>query len=284
MWSSQKRNNKWAHINHYIDWQSTWLYLNHNQKPSSNFTSFKLNQSKAFKIKILLNQLPTHFSHHNTYPTTFTNTNCFRCNLLDSHSHWLTCSNSLLITNIINSSIQHILSKAELNLSTNQLHELIRSIQNHSSFDRIPFQANSFYLDLTLKGLIPKTLVETIHNYNIPTKIASQTIVQILLDINNQIYNQIWKPYCINFSNWKKINNITFFLTSNSHNTSQQIQQTRHHKRSHTNYTYSCLCDIADQLHLCPNICLLIRQAIREINIWSTLWINHSTSYNHILT
>jgi len=31
MWFSQKRNNEWAHINHHIDWQSTWLYLNHNQ-------------------------------------------------------------------------------------------------------------------------------------------------------------------------------------------------------------------------------------------------------------
>jgi hypothetical protein len=191
MWSSQKRNNEWSHINHYIDWQSTWLYLNHNQKPSSNFTSFKLNQSKAFKIKFLLNELPTHFSFHNIYPTIFTNTSCFRCNLPDSHSHWLTCLNSSLITNIINSSIQHILSKAELDLSTSQLHELIRKIQKHPSFDRIPFQANSFYLNLTLKGLIPKALIETIHNYNIPTKIASQIIIQTLLDINDQIYNQI---------------------------------------------------------------------------------------------
>src|ERR1043165_6336878 len=150
------------------------------------------------------------------------NANCFRCNLPDSNLHWLTCSNPSLITNIINSSIQHILSKTDLNLTTTLLHELIRKIQNHPSFDRIPFQTNSFYLDLTLKGLIPKALIETIHNYNIPTKIASQTIIQILLDINDQIYSQIWKPYCIDFSNWKKTNNITSLLTSNSHNTSQQ--------------------------------------------------------------
>jgi hypothetical protein len=284
MWSSQKRNNEWSHINHYIDWQSTWLYLNHNQKPSSNFTSFKLNQSKAFKIKALLNELPTYFSFHNIYPTIFTNTNCFRCNLPDSHSHWLTCLNPSLITNIINSSIQHILSKADLDLSTSQLHELIRKVQKHPSFDRIPFQANSFYLDLTLKGLIPKALIETIHNYNIPTKIASQIIIQTLLDINDQIYNQIWKPYCIDLSNWKKNNNITSLQTRNTHNTLQQIQQTRHYKRLHTNYTYSCLCGIADQLHLRSNTCPPIGQAIRKINIWSTLWINHSTSYNHILT
>ena len=113
---------------------------------------------------------------------------------------------------------------------------------------------------------------------------ASQTIIQILLDINDQIYSQIWKPYCIDFSNWKKNNNITSLLSSNNNHTFQQIQQTRHHKRSHINYTYSCLCGIADQLHLRPNICPPIGQAIRKINIWSTLWINHSTSYNHILT
>ena len=135
MWSSQKRNKEWAHINHYIDWKSTWLYLNHNQKPTSNFTSFKLNQSKTFKIKVLLNQLPTYFSYHNTYPTIFPNVNCFRCNFPDSHLHWLTCSNSSLIINIINSSIQHILSKADLNLSTSQLYELTYKIQNHPLFD-----------------------------------------------------------------------------------------------------------------------------------------------------
>src|ERR1043165_7711746 len=53
MWSSQKRNNEWAHINHYIDWQSTWFYLNHNQKPhltllALNLINLKLSKSKFY--------------------------------------------------------------------------------------------------------------------------------------------------------------------------------------------------------------------------------------------
>src|SRR6185436_8733143 len=61
LWSSQKRNDEWTPLAHHINWNSTWLYFNHNQKSTYNLTNFKFNQSKSFKIKTLLNELPTQY-------------------------------------------------------------------------------------------------------------------------------------------------------------------------------------------------------------------------------
>ena len=107
----------------------------------------------------------------------------------DSYSHWLTCTNASLITEIINSSVHHILSLTDLNLTACQLQELSYKICTHPAFDQTPFQPNSHFRNLILKGLIPQALIHTFQNYNISTRIASKTITKILLHINDQVYN-----------------------------------------------------------------------------------------------
>src|ERR1043165_6533489 len=92
MWSFQKCNVEWDFLISQIDWRSTWLYFNHNQKTTHNFINFKLNYFKSFKIKILLNELPTYFYFHKIYPHIFHNNNCFYCSLPDSLTHWCLCS------------------------------------------------------------------------------------------------------------------------------------------------------------------------------------------------
>jgi hypothetical protein len=204
MWSSQKRNQEWNQLILEIDWRSTWLYINHNQKSTHNLTNFKLNHLKSFKIKMLLNELHTHSFCHKTYPHTFYNTNCFHCNLPDSTTHWQTCSDPILLNKIIQDTISKHISQNNLDLSKSQQEELIQKIQNYETFHLIPFSENSFYLDIILKGLIPKSLIQTTQNFNISYKLASQTIIKILLEINELCHELLWKPYCINFSNWKK--------------------------------------------------------------------------------
>jgi len=204
MWSSQKRNKEWEALVSQTDWRSTWFFFNHNQKTTHNVTNFKLNYLKSFKIKILLNELPTYFHFHKIYPYTFYNNNCFNCNLADSLTHWHTCSNPSLIFNIIQTSISEYINHTDLDLSTNQQEELIHKISNHYAFYPIPLQTNQHYLDITLKGLIPKSLIEIVQNFNISYKLVSQTIIAILLKVNELSYEQIWKPYCINFANWKQ--------------------------------------------------------------------------------
>jgi ribonuclease HI len=279
VWSSQNRNDEWTHLNTKIDWRATWLFFNHNHKPTSNFTNFKLNQLKSFKIKTLLNELPTYFFYHKRYPNIFHNTHCFHCGSVDSISHWRTCTNPALFNHIIFTSITVYLNSIDLNLSTAEHHELIRKIQKHPAFDLIAYQHYDFYIDITLKGLIPISLIETIQSYDISYRLASDITINLLLKINEQIYEQLWKPYCINFANWKKINQINFSSLT-THNYSMPVQKTRIHRR----FTYSCPCGEPDQLHSYAGSCPLMGKARKKYEIWLTLWEKYNFSSNLILT
>jgi ribonuclease HI len=263
MWSSQKRNQEWNNLISEIDWRSTWLYFNHNQKPTHNLTTFKLNYLKSFKIKILLNELHTHFLCHKTYPHKFCNTNCFCCNTPDSSTHWRLCSNPTLLTDIIQNTITKHINQTNLDLSKKEQDKLIYNIRNNEAFHQIPLYYNSFYLDIILKGLIPKSLVQAIQNFNIPYKLASYIIINMLLEINELCYEKLWKPYCIKFSNWKKQQKLKppYSIPLIQTNYSTQPKYTRH------NYTYFCLCGQPDQTHSTTNTCPPIGLAIRKINI-----------------
>ncbi|CAG8592264.1 5728_t:CDS:1 [Ambispora leptoticha] len=185
MWSSQKRNNEWSSLNQQIDWRSIWLYFNHNYKPTYNLTNFKLNQLKSFKIKTLLNELPTYSLHHTLYLKFFHSNKCFHCNSLDSPSHWRTCVNSSLLYQLILSTITNYLHLVELDISKNELENLIQKIYKHEAFYNIAPQPYSYYIEPTLKGLIPRSLIQTIQDYNIPYKTASNIIIKnLLLKIN----------------------------------------------------------------------------------------------------
>jgi len=172
------------------------------------------------------------------------------------------------------------LKLANLDLSDNQYNELIRKIKNHSAFNKIPLQTSSHYLELTLKGLIPLSLTKTIQNLDVSYKLASTIIVNILLEINKQIYEQLWKPYCINFSNWRKQQQLT--LTRSTQQTSSSY--TRNTTHTYHNFTYTCICGQPDQLHSYSGTCPLVGRAFRKISTWSTLWIKYTITPNFILT
>ena len=118
-----------------------------------------------------------------------------------------------------------------------------------------------------LKGLIPLSLTKTIQDLEVPYKLASTIIINILLEINKQIYEQLWKPYCINFSNWKKQQQLTHTCS----NQQTLFPHNRNNKHTHHNFTYSCICGQPDQLHSHTRACPLIRWAFRKISTWATL-------------
>jgi hypothetical protein len=279
MWSSQKRCTEWTHFSHYIDWNATWLYFNNNQKSSNHFTNPKLNHQKSFKIKLLLNNLPTYSHFHTIYPEKFTSPNCFHCNLPDSPLHWLSCQNSSLLHEIIHSVIHEVTKSLEL-LPT-QLDKLVQLILTHPAFNPNPSFLHPYSLNSTLKGLIPRPLIEEIQPFDLSYKQASQVIIKILLKLSEEIYEQIWKPYCTSFAQWKRTNKI-----SSKYKRTQTQQQHPSHKKSHQHrtFTFSCLCGLPDQLHSDSNNCPPIGQALRKVSIWSIMWIKYSTPTNSILT
>jgi hypothetical protein len=230
---------------------------------------------------MLLNILPTNFYFHSIYPSVYISSNCFSCNSLDTSSHWYTCPNSTPLTQIINSSIHEIISIANLNLPPYQLNNLIYTISSHPSFNPLPSTLYPYSLHSTLKGLIPKPLIQSLDPFEISYSHASQLIIQILLKISDQIYNNIWIPYCTNFSHWKKAHQIPNYPIPH---TLPRPSSSYTHRRNRTTPTYSCSCGFADHLHSESNICPPLGQAFLKLNIWSTMWIQYSTSINHILT
>src|SRR5260363_159753 len=51
MWSSQYRIQQIIPLTQQIDWNATWLHLNHNHKCTYNYTNFQLCSQKSFQIK-----------------------------------------------------------------------------------------------------------------------------------------------------------------------------------------------------------------------------------------
>jgi ribonuclease HI len=176
-WSSQKRNEEWQYLKNDIDWNSTWLYFNNNQKATSNFTTFKLNTLKSFKTKIFLNELPTYSHFQIIYPNIYTDSDCFNCNKPNSHSHWRFCTNPSLLNNIISTSITQIIQNNTLDLVHSQQNELIYKLLRYLNINSTLSSPDTNLTEFILKGLIIKPLIQTIQNYNISYKDASQLII-----------------------------------------------------------------------------------------------------------
>ena len=105
MWLSQHHIENTIPIAIQINWNATWAYLNNNNKRSSLYTNFKLCQDKAFKIKIMLNILPTLLHLYLTYSAAFSNINYISCNAHEQQWHWLTCPNTPNLSFTINDTI-----------------------------------------------------------------------------------------------------------------------------------------------------------------------------------
>jgi len=281
MWSSQNCIQHIIPFSTSIDWQATWLFLNNNQKRSSSYTNFQLSSIKSFRIKNLLNILPTSTYLYNLYPNKFTKYTCPHCNQNDSYSHWLYCSNQPTLSNIIQNCITQIITAQSLNLDTIQVQQLQQSLLDHHCLQpSYPHNPNTVSINTTLQGFIPTSIIDTIRQYTNSYKIATHFTVKLLIQISQHIYQDRWKPYCIHLSQWKQHQN-TYNQTSNTYQLSYNTSTTRQTKRT---FTYNCICGLPDQHHnQITNSCPPLGLTLRKIEQWSSNWINYSMSTNSIL-
>ena len=56
------------------------------------------------------------------------------------------------------------------------------------------------YLFFTLSGFIPLDIISTLYEFTLSSKSACSLTISLLLHINQQIYTNIWIPYCISRS------------------------------------------------------------------------------------
>jgi hypothetical protein len=279
MWSSQNRNSEWLQYIDDINWHSTWLYINNNSKQSNIFTNLKSNTIKSFRIKLLLNELLTLSHLHLHYSTLITTKQCNFCNSNDSSTHWLYCPNISTLPNIINTTIPLLLQKYLPDLSISDTHFLTSQLLNTLTSSNT-FNNSSLPSNLIIRGLVPNSLIQLLIPYTQSKSLASQLLISLLLSINQNIFDQLWKPYCSQIQQWKLQNNIRIPHSSSKPKTKPRTIKSRQKQK----YTYNCTCEQPDQLHSPNNSCPPIGTAIRKIDIWSTMWIKYSTSTNYILS
>ena len=193
LWSSQNRFQPWIQISQYINWNSTWLYLNNNQKVSNFAHSFQSSTLKTFRVKLLTDELPTPHTLHKRNPL-YPNT-CHICQQTSTPLHWAICPSSNPLNTLIQNSIQQILTPAKLQISQTQTNQLYNQIINLDSL-QIHYYSNKPSIFSTLSGLVPLDITHTIQEYTTSIQIANSISIQLLLSINKQLYSNIWIPYC----------------------------------------------------------------------------------------
>jgi ribonuclease HI len=217
LWSSQHRVQIWSEITSLINWQATWLYLNNNQKITNFSHNFQSSTLKSFKVKILLDELPTpHILHkRNSSYSPY----CHKCNQISTPLHWALCSTNQPIQNLIHTSLRATLNCNSLNTSLNIANSLHQQILNLNSL-QIHNTSNLPSLISTLSGLIPLDIIQTINNEIQSHKISTTLSIKFLLHLNNQLYTQIWIPYCISRSQISSPQlQLTSFVTPSSSHT-----------------------------------------------------------------
>ena len=147
---------------------------------------------KAFRVKNLLNKLPTYYHFHSIMSKIFLANICFACNASDSATHWLICHNPQMISQIVHLSISKIVTKHLSDQTLTQQRATINLIESHTSFNNIlSSNPQTHALPTTLKGLISSHLLQALQAVGIQHKEAADIIIQILLHISTETHEQI---------------------------------------------------------------------------------------------
>src|SRR5437868_2464521 len=186
----------------------------------------------------------------------------------------MSCYNITLLSQIIQQSTTQTLNSANLEISENELNTLNNLITNYYSLQLLTQPNNIINLHSTLKGLIPFSLIDTIRPFTNTKQIATQITIKLLLKTNLQIHEQIWKPYCTQFTQWKRANNIQIPYSQTS---KPRRNRTTNPEIYHSTPTYSCICGLADQLHT-NNQCPPQGLAVRKIAGWEAYWVKFGYS------
>ena len=194
LWTSQNRFQKWSQITTQIDWKSTWLYINNNQKISNYSHSFQTSSLKSFHVKILSDDLP---SPHNLYKRNHAQSpNCHQCNQISTSLHWVFCPFSQPLDNLIHNSLEQTINSSTLEASPDTILNLYDQLNNLSCMS-VHNEPDSPSLLSTLSGLVPYEMINLIKDITLSKKIATTLSIKFLLHLNQQIYLKTWIPYCI---------------------------------------------------------------------------------------
>ncbi|CAG8759918.1 24989_t:CDS:2, partial [Gigaspora rosea] len=96
-WHCSNRIQRWNVPPEEIDWQITYSNINYHNKALAVKTHPKQSDIRAFKLKLILNELPTFENLHIRHKDKYNNGLCKRCQMEDETTiHMLTCKNTTI--------------------------------------------------------------------------------------------------------------------------------------------------------------------------------------------
>jgi hypothetical protein len=192
-WHSQNRTTLWDAHRADINWEDTLENINMHCYPTHRSTNPKSSALKAFKIKLLLDELPIASNLKRRNQKKYISSQCIRCNIAqENNDHWLECSkNKKSYKQIIQDCTLALLknSTAEKNKT-----EILNTIIFNKPFSSNPNSANTIKI---IHGFVPTTLSESLKGTNIKTS-------KLIHKIQKKLYTEIWTSRC---AEWHKILN-----------------------------------------------------------------------------
>jgi hypothetical protein len=191
--------------NFHIDWQNLFYVLNDSE--NARVTSFDACKRKQFKIKLLLQLLPTFTIMNARYPQVYTTNTCFRCHTaIEDFDHiWSCLQNTSSLTDLIQKHKQSFLSHLkDLNKPNND--NLIDAIDQSSIWYCNSFNNNLCFVDL-IKGIIPTSFSSSITSITKNKQLTQGLLSSLFDDIFSSAHN-IWLSRCTSLQTWKISNNI----------------------------------------------------------------------------
>jgi hypothetical protein len=188
-----------------IDWPLLFKILNNEE--ASCKTSFTGCFKKKFKIKMLLQMLPTLEVVHARIPNIYTSAQCFRCHshIEDFNHLWLCLTN--------NPPLHDIVAKHKISFTThlqelNTLEDdsLIQEIWSDTIWTSTPTIANYWIIDL-LKGIIPLSLSNKVTKCVSTSALSHGLLSTLYHDFSTSCY-ELRNNRNVALNEWKIANNI----------------------------------------------------------------------------
>jgi exonuclease III/ribonuclease HI len=154
----------------------------------------------SFRLKILLNNLPTVANLNLRLPLIYLTPNCSRCNSPENLSHLLQCSQTQNLTQTLIQSLTQILSLLNINnISPQDLLSIILPQQNNNSHTN-----TILYL---IQGTFPTHITTQLHSLLL--KKTSTFCIQLSNSLLEWFNQKIWQPRNTYQHNWETLRNIT---------------------------------------------------------------------------
>ena len=189
-WQSQIRTQIWEEKKTDTDWETFFEYLNYKCKPTTRETNPKMSSLKAFKIKMLLEELPTNEVLSNRGDKTIVGPWCpQQCGKTESNYHMMVCDkNKISLRKTIKEATSKILEDKGIS-SMNALNNIIHTITK--SFC-ITDEATG--LTRITHGMLEQKEVKEINKLVTEKDQKESLAVIILHKITEEIQERIWKP------------------------------------------------------------------------------------------